>query len=245
MNDIVKHTQDGFDNFEDDDREEHRGLIQGRRLLFTNEQTWSIKDAPNMPITTYELVVADILRVVQKWKDKKAQTHILAPGEKVPDIAALNAEVPDEEKELYQGKRVGPYEYVRVMYLLHEDTVQKYTFLTGTAGGGIAVRELADAVSWFRKYRGPGCLPRIRLERTWMPTQHGGRYRPSFAIVSWIKPTDGKQLPQREQLLEAPASGQTKAPSFYQANLEAMTPAPAQTVEPPSLRDQMEDEIPF
>jgi hypothetical protein len=271
MNNIVRHTGDGFDGFEDrieymdgEEHEAHRGLIEGKRLVFPNECVWGVKDNPNIPITTYDLVVVDILRVVQKWKDKKAETRILSPGELVPDIAALNAEVPDEEKELYQGKRVGPYQFVYVLYLLHEETVQKFTYIAGTIGAGIATRELADAVNWFRKYRGAGCLPRIRLERTWMPTRFGGRYRAAFTIVGWIKPTDGmaQQLPPREERkLEAPseqtnvAPEQSKAPeqakarapypSFdpSKADLKPMTPA--QTVEPPSLREEMEDEVPY
>jgi hypothetical protein len=201
MSDIVKQGDgDGFDGFEDRiacmDGEEHeasRSLIQGARIVFTNECIWQVKNNPNLPITTYELIVVDILRVVRKWQHGKAETRILSPGEPVPDIKALNAAVPDEEKEIGpNGQKTGPYQFVYCAYLFHEPSVKKFTYISSTVGGGIAVRELVDAVKWFRKWRQGGVCPIVRLCTTFMPTHWGGRQRPYLDIIRWVKPNDGQ-----------------------------------------------------
>jgi hypothetical protein len=87
---------DGFEGYED---EVSGRLIQGTHIKFTNEAMWVTKAGEEIP-ADLELVVVDILRVVQKWKDKRpveGETRILAPGEKFPDIKAMNEAAPREE----------------------------------------------------------------------------------------------------------------------------------------------------
>jgi hypothetical protein len=269
MNDIVNQPDgDGFDGFEDrvaymDGEEREAPLIQGQRIVFPNECVWQVKNNPNLPITTYELIVVDVPRVVQKWQHGKAETRILGPGEPVPDIEALNAAVPDEEKEVGpNGQKTGPYQFVYVVYFFHEPSVKKFTYITGSVGGGICVRELVDALKWFRKWRQASVCPIIQLGTTFMPTRFGGRQRPYFNILRWVRPNDGQgeaavltprdpprlgaanvnqkmndnaaEQPRQQAVGETPVS----PPPQQQA-------APLHTVEPPSLQEEMDDEILF
>jgi hypothetical protein len=250
MSDIIKHGDgiDGFDGFEDrvqsasgETSETPRGPIQGDLISFTNEGAWIIKNNPNLPIITYELIVVDVLRIVQKWQNKRAETRVLAPGEPVPDIAQLNQSVPISEWEVGpNGQKAGPYQFAYLLYLFHEPTVRKFSYITGTTGGGIAIRELVDATKWFRKWRQGGVCPVVQLTTTQMPTRFGGRERPSFSILRWVKPNDGQSeatvLPPRE----APQIALTLQPQAKTAVTE-----PLQTVNPPTLQEEMSDSIPF
>ena len=76
---------DGFDAFEDrvegDERAEGGGVIRGSLVKFTNEALWELRDGEEMPAV--ELVVADIARIVQQWKDGlPIETRILGPGQR-------------------------------------------------------------------------------------------------------------------------------------------------------------------
>jgi hypothetical protein len=135
---------DGFTGWEDSvegaERPEGTGIIQGTLVKFTNEAQWTTRDDDEIA-TDLALIVVDVQRVVQKWQNGlPAETRILEPGEKFPDLEALNAEVPQSEwVEGPDGKLRGPWQAQHILYLLDPGTMDKYTFPTGTVGGRIAV----------------------------------------------------------------------------------------------------------
>ena len=193
---------------------------------------------------------------MQRWQNRKAETRVLAPGEPVPDIAELNASVPVAEWEVGpSGQKVGPFQFCYCLYLFHEPTVKKFTYISGTVGGGIAVRELVDAVRWFRKWRQGGVCPIVQLGTTHMSTRFGGRERPSFHILRWVKPNDGQgevaTLPPRDPPRLSADNGNQRlndnAPAQQQQQAVGESPiTPLQTVEPPTLTEEMnDDEIGF
>jgi hypothetical protein len=192
MNTLVN-TQTTADNFEgwNDNVEgverQGAGIIQGTLVKFTNESAWVTKDEEEIG-SDLELIAANVLRVVQKWEDgKPVETRILEPGEKFPDIEAMNEAVPRSEWIEGPSGRRGPWQAQHVLHLLDPRSMQKYTFATGTVGGRIAVSELRDKIVWMRKTRGPSIYPVVTLSDKHMATKFGGRKRPDFKVVRWVR----------------------------------------------------------
>ena len=177
-------ANDGLDIFRDDDESGGGSLIKGMKLKFTNEAKW---EAGEEEIAAdHEFIVVEILRVVQKWIDQKpVETRVLAPDEKFPDIDELNEAAPKEEWTEKFGKEVGPWQKGRIVYLIDPETLQFYTFPTGTVGGDQAVRDLRESTGMARRMRGSNIYPRIHLSDTHMNTKFGGRQRPAFDIVRY------------------------------------------------------------
>jgi hypothetical protein len=225
---------DGFGGYEDGveghDRPQGAGLIQGL-TKFTNEATWE-RDDEEIP-SDLELIAADVVRVVQRWEDgRPAETRILEPGEKFPDIEALNEAVPRSEwAEGPDGKPRGPWQAQHILYLVDPETMDKYTYLTGTTGGGIAIRELVNKVTWIRRLKGDNVYAVVTLGDTFMKTRFGGRQRPHFKIVRWTRL--GGEGDAVEALPPPPA---TPTPA-------QQTTADVPLVPEPSLAEEMNDSI--
>jgi hypothetical protein len=244
VSDIVKKdlpVVDNFagweDRFEGDDRPEGAGIIQGSLVKFSNEATWVTRDGDELP-TDLELVAVDVGRVVQKWQDQQPiETIVLEPHQKFPDIEEMNAKVPREDwVEGPDGHPRGPWQAQHILYLLDPKTMDKYTFPTGTTGGRIAVGELRDKLMWMRRLRGPNVYPAVTLSDAYMRTRFGGRQRPHFKIVRWVRfGGEGGAV----EALPPPLSMTTT----QQASLSP-TPGQSDLVEEPSLRKELDDEIP-
>jgi hypothetical protein len=230
---------DGFegweDRFEGDEQQTSGGkVIQGTLTKFTNEAEWLTKDGAEMA-PDRELIVVDIVRVANRWKDQlPVETIILEPGQKFPDIQKLNEKIPQSEWEKGpEGQPKGPWQKQQIVYLLDPLTLDRYCWPTSTAGGDIAIRELVDKVKWMRKFRGGQVSPVVTLSDIFMNTRFGGRQRPHFIIKRWIS------LGADEKLLPAPTSPASEAEAPKAEPLPG-----AGTVEEPTLSEQMGDEMP-
>ena len=207
------------DGFEDHREGDEQRVIQGSIVKFTNEGSWVTRDEEELP-ADQELIATGIIRVLQKWINKMPDpdaTRILKPGENV-DLEALNEAAPKSEwTEDPNGKR-GPWQCQYLMYLLDPKTMDRYTFATGTVGGGIAVRDLRDKVTWMRRMRGQNIFAVVTLADKFMKTKFSGRQRPHFVVTRWI------------------ALGGDNANAL---------PAPAlREIESPSLAEDLGDEVP-
>jgi hypothetical protein len=240
MNSIIKKDSAFVDNFEGwedgvegSDRPECAGIIQGTLLKFSNEATWVTRDDDEIP-ADLELVTVDVGRVVQKWEDgRPVETIVLEPHQKFPDIVEMNEKIPREDwLEGPDGKPRGPWQAQHILYLVDLKTMDKYTFPTGTTGGGIAIRDLRDKLVWIRRLRGQNVYPAVTLGDTFMKTRFGGRQRPHFTIVRWVRlGGEGGEV----EALPPPPSSPTPASS-------AQSESPL--VPEPSLAEEMDDEIP-
>jgi hypothetical protein len=216
------------DGFEDDNEEDTNRVIQGTLIRFTNEATWVTGDGEELSLDL-ELIATRTRRVVQKWQDgAPVETIFLAPGEKWPDVEKLNEAMPKKDwEEGPDGKPRGPWQPQRVLHLLDPKTMDQYTYPTGTVGGGIAIRDLIHKVKWMRDYRGEHVYAVITLSNVYMSTRFGGRQRPHFVLVRWVKfggdDGGGKVLP-------APDTPQLQGP---------------QEVKPPSAAEVTKDSIPW
>jgi hypothetical protein len=230
-NELMK-NDDGFEGFEagteGGDQRQGVGVIQGVVLKFSNEAAWTVV-GQRMP-EGLELIAVGIARVVQKWIDQlPAETRVLAPGEKFPDLEKLNNATPRNEwHEDLNGVLCGPWQRQHIVYLLDPATMDRYTFPTGTTGGAIAVRELVEKTTWMRRYRGQHVCPVVTLSDTFMKTRFGGRQRPHFIIKRWIE-LDG----DAEKALPTPSDGGPRL--VENAAAEKPTPAPVQA-SPPEKR---------
>jgi hypothetical protein len=248
MADIVKNV-DSFEGWEDgvvgNDRPEGSGIIQGILAKFTNQATWVTRDEEELS-ADLELVAVDVARVVQKWQEQKpVETRILAPHEKVPDVEQMNEETPREEWTKDQNGERGPWQAQHILYLLDLTTMDKYTYPTGTAGGRIAIRELHDKIMWMRRLRGSNVYAVVLLSNTFMRTRFGGRQRPHFKIVRWVRlggeggevealpPPPPQALDQFAKPPDKPAQQTTAEPEL-----------PLTTVKEPTIAEGMNDAIP-
>jgi hypothetical protein len=233
--DIVKKPPNVIDNFagwddgiEGDDRPQGAGIIQGTLVKFTNEAMWVTRDGDELP-PDLELIAVDVGRVVQRWQDAQpVETIILEPHQLFPDIEEMNEKVPRKEwVEGPDGQPRGPWQAQHVLYLLDPKTMDKYTFPTGTTGGRIGIRELRDKLMSMRRLRGPNVYPVVTLADKFMNTKFGGRQRPHFVIVRWVRlGGEGGEV----EALPPPAA----APPAQQ---------PAQQDLPP-VAEELDDEIP-
>ena len=198
-------------------------LIQGQKVKFSNQATWTIGEGEELP-KTRELVAANVIRVTQKWVDGRPMTRILEPGEKFPDVEKLNANTPQSEwREGPDGKLHGPFQNSYVLYLIDMSNAERFTYVASTIGGGIAVRDLVDRTRWMRSFRGANVYPIVTLSDTFMNTRFGGRQRPQFVIKGWVAlGGDGALPPTEPPALTGP-----------------------QTVAPPTAKEAMSDAIPF
>jgi hypothetical protein len=111
-----------------------------------------------------------------------------------------------------------------VLYGFDLISAEKLTYITSTVGGSIAIAELSDKIRTMRRLRGERVFPIVCLSSTHMRTKFGGRERPHFKILRWINTgADGMVLPtpQSPPLLTG------------------------QTVQEPSLKEEMGDEVKF
>ena len=231
MADIVKNV-DSFEGWEDgvvgNDRPEGAGIIQGDVVKFTNEATWVTRDGKKLP-KDLELVAVNVTRVAQKWWDgHPVETIILEPHEKFPDVEDKNEKTPREEwVEDPNGNNLrGPWQAQHILYLLDLKTMDKFTYPTGTAGGRIAIRELHNKIMWMRRLRGQTVYPVIVFSNAFMKTRFGGRQRPHFQIVRWVR-LGGEGDEVKALPLPQPPP---------QSDLAV--------IEEPSLKEEMNDEIP-
>ena len=233
--DLMKAPSPGVDGFEsytdqvENAEEAHnQGVIQGACVKFTNEGRWELRDGEDLSASV-ELVAVDIARVVQKWVNQQpVETRIPAAGEKFPYITELNEQVPKSEwAEGPDGKPRGPWQSQHIVYLLNPETMDRFTYPTGTTGGAIAVRDLVDKTNWMRKFRGAHVYPVVTLADTFMKTRFGGRQRPHFLIKRWVG-LGGAE----DKALPAPTPTAPVQPG-------------AQEVMPPSIDEELNDRVPF
>src|SRR5262245_1275216 len=250
-NEVIKAPReiDGYEAFEDaiegqEEQQPPSRIIEGALVKFTNDNTWVTRDGEELP-AHLELVPINVSRVVQKWKPDRTgaeKTIILEPRQTFPDLEELNAETPQGEwTEGPDGKLRGPWQPQYLVYLLNPETMDRYTFATGTIGGGMCVRDLVEKTRWIRQFRGAKVYPVVALSDTFMKTRFGGRQRPHFLIKRWITFGGSAALAEAEApKLAGPAAEPTKPVDTPKPDQNA-----AQIVQPPSNAEAMQDEIQF
>jgi hypothetical protein len=209
-------------------------LIQGE-ILKCVDGHWSIRDGTAIPPETQLLAIATG-EALQRWHDQTViETIIKRPGQELPDVDELNAEIPRNEWEIgLDNQPRPPWQHVFLAYLINIVDASMYTFINGTIGARIAVERLRDRIQWMRTLRGARVAPIVKPDAKPMKTKYGQKIRPEFTIVDWRQIGDGG------------GSGLANEPA---RQIEQNKPDPAeqigQPVKPVTSAEALNDEIPF
>jgi hypothetical protein len=213
-----EHGSDGFD--QPGDQSDH--TIIGPIEKFVDGD-WTTGGLPSDYKRRLVAVENDV--VIRRWRENRVIETIREKP--LPDIDLLNQAVPQSEWEDLNGDPRPPYERAHVVYLLDLDTCERSTFISPTKGAAIAVSRLKDKVFWMRKMRNNNTIvPQVELAWAPFPTKYGLRKRPDFKVVGWIDLSGGGSLP--------PPSAPKQLP-----------PAQPKKVEEPSLKEDLNDDLPF
>ena len=188
---------------------------------------------------------------------RREQMHMPAiddPLPHQPDSAfLLNEASPRSEwGEDYNGNPQGPWQRQRVVHFVDLNTMEKFTWPSGTVGADICVCEFRERVRMMRQFRGARCFAIVTFGDAYMHTKYGGRQRPDLRIVRWITlGVDGGALPSPSARAGAFTSPSAPSPASASAQLDQFAePAEPQsgirTVEEPSLSEHMGgDSVPW
>jgi len=214
---------DGFNPITPTDR-----VVVGSLLKFV-DGAWS-ESGIKVPAGTRLLALSTHV-VLQRWKDQRVVETITTKP--LPNVDDLNAEIPRTEWELdANGVPRPPWQTTFVTYLLNPTTCEKFTVASSTVGCRIATETLADRVAWMRRLRDDNVVPEVELTAKPMKTRFGVKQRPEFRIVGWVLLGGGDAV--------ALPGGGRGGNGGGQLALPGLTP-----VTPPSLKEELNDEIGF
>jgi hypothetical protein len=219
--------------YDTDDVFDSDRLIQGAVIKCVDGH-WSSRDGVSFPVDTKMLAMGTAI-AVQCWKDQKPIDTILKqPGEPLPDVDELNAKIAHSDWELgLDGKPRPPWIKQFIVYLLDPADAALFTFINGTVGAEIAVDRLKSKVAWMRQLRGSNVVPLIKLDSKPMKTRFGQKKRPEFTVLEW------RQLGGGGLKDVSPARVEHRSQP-YPDDCAGLAP-----VEPVSIEEEMNDEIPL
>jgi hypothetical protein len=262
---------DGLDTFSPEQIGRKSGAFGGARLLKFVDGHFVTREGEEIG-PDKELVVLGLNKVVQKFVGRKLLDTIIVPdGENVPNLKEMNDAAPREEWGVdLNNNPVGPYTLVLVLKLINGLTLDRFAFITNSVGGSIAIGDLSDKTRIMRRFRGPNVSPVVSLGVTTFRTNFGPKKRPDFRIVRWTRLSpDVLSGPDRPIAAPTPAIGRhepiatpTIAPVDQPAPAPAAATAAVQStlalaaavreevtlgtpVDPPTLKQEMEDDLPF
>jgi hypothetical protein len=199
-------------------------IIVGTLLRFV-DGAWTEMGLP-VP-AGLKLLALTVNVVLQRWQDQRVIETITEKP--LPDVADLNAEIPEREWETdLNGNPRPPWTKTYVVYLLNEQTCEKYTFANSTIGARLAYETLTDRVAWMRKLRGVNVVPEVELVSKPMRTRFGVKQRPDFKIIGWKQLGGGGGGEGVTPRIAGPAA----APGISDAK-------------PVTTKEEFSDEIPF
>lgn len=244
MSNLVKHTPEPLDSFADfdtstegEDNDRFVGALKGTRLKFTNAAEWQTAHGANF--SGRELLAIDTRRTEVKWgtgNGGPVEVRELGPGDRYRDLKKLNADCPQSEWRDKFGTLCGPWEHQHVLELVDPVTMADYSFPTSTTGGTMAIEALVDSIKRMRQFCRDCVYPLVQLTHCPMDTRKWGwRERPHFAIKKWI-PLGGVSGEGVKAVSSEPALLTHAAASVIEG---------APTVSEPTLREEIDDDLPL
>jgi hypothetical protein len=194
-NEVTKKARDNFDydplsEYPGSGGEESRPArsMQGETKLKFVDPDWT---ADGIPCNDRVLVCYDRVYAAVHWgENAPIEVRVVARGEPIPDLKALNAAIPQKEwRTGLSGKPEPPWQLQRVLEFLDPETAERLSWPSNVtvAGSSRAAEELEGRIRIVRRLRGEDVYPRIQLSHKFMPTQFGGRERPHLPIVGWVR----------------------------------------------------------
>jgi hypothetical protein len=157
-------------------------------------------------------IVTGVIVALQRWKNQRVIDEIVRVpgGEPLPNVEALNREIPVEEWEIGSDDRPrAPWQRTRFIYMFEPRTAMTCTYISTTIGGEICCRELKEAtISKQKLWQNDQLCPIVQLGSATMKTRHRpttGMPRPKLVVVGWIGGKPASQLSDAETAqLEGP-----------------------------------------
>ena len=202
-------------------------IIEGDIVKFDGAKhpPWMFKDGSPFP-TGPEYLVLRRFRAVQCFKDQKClNTIIEKPGETLPDVKALNGEIPESDKELWQGKLREPWSLQHVLYLLRVvPDAMVYTIINSTTGLRIAYERLQKRINTLQSFTAPDTMVFVSLGTAPMKTEFGMRIRPEFVFVRAWSPSGGRIEHTSAQMIEDKSTAKKADPKTVSQELDDAIP---------------------
>jgi hypothetical protein len=171
-------TDDGFDEDGPHDR-----LIQGP-IGRCVDGRWTIDGIE--PSKDKRFIGLGTAEAVQCWRDEMPiETIVKKAGMPLPDIAELNAKIPQSQWEDGLNGPRPPWVHSFIAYFLDPADGSIWTYINSTVGARIAVERLRENVHWMRRLRGERVVPLVELASRPMKTKFGQKLRPEFVIKGW------------------------------------------------------------
>jgi hypothetical protein len=148
-------------------------------LLKCIDGRWTGADGIPPPET---LLVIGTTRAIQCWRNQRPiRTYLERDGE-LPDLDALNTEIPEAEwEEGMDGHPRPPCQLNYVVYLLNSVSADTYTFANWAVGARIAWERLNDKLNWMQAMRGIQAMPLVKLDNGHSRPASAPRCLPSSA----------------------------------------------------------------
>jgi hypothetical protein len=233
----------------DDDDDRSSRTIRGRRVIFL-EGIWYDNSETPLP-SELRVLVHTITSVFRVWLHGDLIEEVVkAPGASLPDPELRNREIPQAEWDVDrfdETKKRKPASISRLLYMVAPDG-EEFTYIHDTVGANIAVGELKEKIRNVRQWRGdPYLCPIVSFETKAMPTRFSTKPkpRPFFQIHEYR--SFGKPAPAMSVIEHVPTTTTTTAATRTEKPTkvaEKSGPVDVQIIEGPSLREQMDDDIP-
>lgn len=213
------------DGFAEDARENAGRAIRGTLLKYS-KGVWTMGPGAEPVPAGFRAVAVESKTAWIKWQNGRPAEHIWrTPGKPLPAVD----ELPDRDQRLWpvddDGEPQDPWQLTKYLFLVNPETAERYTFSPTSWGGRSEINELSEKIALMRTAR-PGALPIVELGTgTYTLTkrpQLGAIPKPVFKVVGWVSGHDG--MPS--------------APTDYADYDYGYT-----TVEPPPLRELLDDDI--
>lgn len=225
----MSNYEDGFDDFNLEQIGQRTGVFGGARLLKFDTDKYVTREGDVIGPERRFLCLG-LVKMVQKFVQKKlVDIQIVPPNEKMPNVEEKNEEASREEwgPDPYNpGKMVGPYSRILVLKFIEEPALTRFAFVTKSVGGSIAVGDLSDKIKIIRRLYGSDTTAVVAPQTTLFKTKYGVRKRPHFEVTDRRKfggkDDGGQPLPSTKGPLQLGAS-----------------------VAPPTLKEEVRDEVPF
>src|SRR5262245_6627611 len=178
---------DGLSSFNLEQMGQRASAFGGARLMKYVNDHYATREGEVIE-PSREMIVLGLKKMVQKFIGQKlVDLIVVADGEKMPDVTAMNEAAPREEwgNDL-NGNPVGPFVRVLMLKLLEAKTMDRFAFITSSTGGSIAIGDLSDKVKIMRRFHGPNVVPVVSCGTTNFKTKFGLKKRPNFSVIRWM-----------------------------------------------------------
>jgi hypothetical protein len=264
-NEIVNTTRDDDDDGFGGANGKNGRLIKGTFCRWTDAAGWHDRDGQALPSP---MLIVGLIECNQRFIEKKP---IVVTEKPLKDVNQLNAEIPIAEWPLFNGVPQPTWKRAQGCYLASLANGAMYTYLNSTTGTHMCIDAVREQTSVTRMLRGAKVFPVVELISKPWKTNYGQRMRPVLNIIDWKTPSSGlavtapapapqlpgpaEQKPPKEPIKAEimpplrPATPPAAAPSAPEpkpaAQVAAETLANMEPVAPITMKEIMDDEIPW